>query len=420
MKIGLQTWGTDGDFMPFLALAIGLREAGHEVMLAYTSIDGKDYSGRTDTDGIELIRANGDVQFSSRFNPYAIDAKPGSFKEYTTLLENYFEPFTETMYGVSSELCQKCDLVIGHAVCHTLLTASEKFNVPRVSLVLTPLVVRSDHASPIGVPLGTILNSFLWNVGGAVATQQWFKQGKALRKREGLPPIKSLQKELFTSNVLTLVAVSEAIAPRQPDWSDTVKVSGFLNLPSSNTHWKMPEDLRAFLAAGQQPVYMTFGSCTQFDEEGATELMVEAARIYGKRTIIQSDWSRVRKPTDPNIFCVEQVAHVEVFPLCSLIVHHGGAGTTQSALLAGKPSVVVAHGFDQTYWAHRLESLGLGGKALVRSSVTPYKLSEVIISTLSSTKIVSETKNISKKLSTENGLAKAISVIGTIIEKPNQ
>lgn len=414
MKIGLQTWGTDGDFMPFLALAIGLNNAGHEVMLAYTSIDEKDYSNRTDTDGIELIRANGDVRFSNDFNPYAIDAKPGSFKEYSTLLENYFEPFTEAMYEASSELCQKCDLVIGHAVCHTLLTASEKFNVSRVSLALTPLVVRSDNASPIGLQLGNILNSFLWNVGGLVATQQWFKTGKAIRKREGLPAIKSLQKELFTSDVLTLVAVSEALVPRQPDWNDSVKVTGFLNLPPTNSNWEMPEELKAFLAAGEPPVYMTFGSCTQFDIEGATELMIEAARIYGKRTIIQSDWSTVKKPDDPNICCVEQVAHAEVFPLCSLIVHHGGAGTTQAALLAGKPSVVVAHGFDQVYWANQIYEQQLGSKPLLRKTLSASDLAKEIRSVLNSGSTIANAAAISLKMETENGVQKAIQFVDKV------
>jgi hypothetical protein len=44
MKIGLQTWGSDGDIRPFLALAGGLRARGHEVSLVVTSVDNKDYS----------------------------------------------------------------------------------------------------------------------------------------------------------------------------------------------------------------------------------------------------------------------------------------------------------------------------------------------------------------------------------------
>ena len=44
MKIGIQTWGSDGDILPHLALGNGLRAAGHEVTVAYTSVDNKDYS----------------------------------------------------------------------------------------------------------------------------------------------------------------------------------------------------------------------------------------------------------------------------------------------------------------------------------------------------------------------------------------
>ena len=90
MKIGLQTWGTDGDFYPFLALAIGLKNAGHEVTIAYTSIDGTDYSSRADTEGIQLLRANAEGEISGDVNPYAIEAKAGSFREYTQLLEQYY------------------------------------------------------------------------------------------------------------------------------------------------------------------------------------------------------------------------------------------------------------------------------------------------------------------------------------------
>jgi sterol 3beta-glucosyltransferase len=42
MKIGIQTWGSDGDILPFLALAEGLQAAGHQVTVAFTSVDKKD------------------------------------------------------------------------------------------------------------------------------------------------------------------------------------------------------------------------------------------------------------------------------------------------------------------------------------------------------------------------------------------
>lgn len=415
MRIGLQTWGTDGDFMPFLALAISLKNARHEVTIAYTSVDGKDYSDRTDVEGIKLIRANGNVETSKDFNPYAINAKPGSFKEYSILLKRHFESFTEAVYEASEKLCRENELVIGHAACHTLLTASQKHGVQRISVVLVPLMVKSKNISPLGNNLGTFINSMMWTLGDMISTRLWFKKGQAIREREGLPPIKSLQKELFVSDVLTIVAASKVIAPRQKDWDHTIQVTGFLNLPTETSVCEMPNELRDFLNAGEPPIYMTFGSCTQFDLENSTKLMIEAAQLTGKRSIIQSDWSKIQKPSYSDIFCIDRIPHAEIFPHCSLIVHHGGAGTTQASLLAGKPSVVVAHGFDQVYWGRQLMKIGVSEEWLFRDTTTPRKLALKIENTVSSPALKAKAAELGKTMQSENGVLKAIELIKKLV-----
>ncbi len=40
-------------------------------------------------------------------------------------------------------------------------------------------------------------------------------------------------------------------------------------------------------------------------------------------------------PGAPYVWLSEAVPHDALFPLCSLIVHHGGAGTTHAALAVG-------------------------------------------------------------------------------------
>ncbi|MCL7422181.1 MAG: glycosyltransferase [Methylobacter sp.] len=44
MKIGIQTWGSNGDIRPLLALSEALQKAGHQVTLAVTSIDNNSYT----------------------------------------------------------------------------------------------------------------------------------------------------------------------------------------------------------------------------------------------------------------------------------------------------------------------------------------------------------------------------------------
>ena len=46
MKIGIQTWGTEGDIRPFIALTGGLSAAGREVALAVTEITNHEEEGR--------------------------------------------------------------------------------------------------------------------------------------------------------------------------------------------------------------------------------------------------------------------------------------------------------------------------------------------------------------------------------------
>jgi sterol 3beta-glucosyltransferase len=43
MKIGIQTWGSNGDVRPMLALANGLQKAGHQVTLVVTCVDNQSY-----------------------------------------------------------------------------------------------------------------------------------------------------------------------------------------------------------------------------------------------------------------------------------------------------------------------------------------------------------------------------------------
>ena len=51
--------------------------------------------------------------------------------------------------------------------------------------------------------------------------------------------------------------------------------------------------------------------------------------------------------------------HPWLFPRCSVVLHHGGAGTAASALLARRPQIISPVMFDQHSWAERLQWAGL-------------------------------------------------------------
>ena len=100
-----------------------------------------------------------------------------------------------------------------------------------------------------------------------------------------------------------------------------------------------------------------------------------------------------------------------MFPKCAVVVHHGGAGTTQTATLCGCPSIVIAHIPDQILWGTELKRLGIGAKVLNRRTVTPKKIARELQRILDDSSIKESVKKISKKLEDEDGVAKAVKII---------
>jgi UDP:flavonoid glycosyltransferase YjiC (YdhE family) len=60
------------------------------------------------------------------------------------------------------------------------------------------------------------------------------------------------------------------------------------------------------------------------------------------------------------ILSVGSLDHARLFPRLDLVVHHGGAGTTATALRAGTPQLIVPHIVDQFFHGRRIAELGLG------------------------------------------------------------
>jgi UDP:flavonoid glycosyltransferase YjiC (YdhE family) len=100
-----------------------------------------------------------------------------------------------------------------------------------------------------------------------------------------------------------------------------------------------------------------------------------------------------------------------IFPLCALIVHHGGAGTTQSSLLAGRPSVVVAHFADQSFWGSELQRVGVAGRTLARRSVSASRLARSIAQVLTSPGMPRRASEIGAAMARENGAETAAKLI---------
>ena len=71
--------------------------------------------------------------------------------------------------------------------------------------------------------------------------------------------------------------------------------------------------------------------------------------------------------------------HSWLFDRVSMVIHHGGFGTTAATLRAGVPGIVVPHVIDQFYWGQRVKELGVGPRFISRGKLNVENLSEAIM-----------------------------------------
>ena len=119
------------------------------------------------------------------------------------------------------------------------------------------------------------------------------------------------------------------------------------------------------------------------DPSADVKLMTRAARQAGRRAVIRPSYGWC-EPEDSSgdspqdVYLLREAPYRWLFPQMAAIIHHGGAGTTAEALLAGVPNAVVAFGVDQPYHGRRIHALGAGPVPTKRSTLTADRLTELI------------------------------------------
>ena len=417
MKIGIQTWGSEGDVRPLIALAGGLSAAGHRVTLAVTDVRNKKYTQFEERLGFS-IRHVGYIDLKKEdlqtLGPKLIKER-NPLKQIQMIVSRFLDPVTEAMLTEAKRLCQENELLIRHIMAYPLGIAAELKGLPCLSLYTTTPAIPSKTMSPLQpLNFGKALNTMMWRMANSYVNRLFKEPIDRMRRQEGLEPIKSVLLDGWSSNLLNLIAVSPTLLPTPSDWENLFQVCGFMNIPEKGESWEMPESLERFIQEGLPPVFMTFGSILEGDPSPVeiSKLMVDSALKANCRAIVQSKWDEVSGiPENKQIYRIGVAPHQFIFPKCAAVIHAGGAGTIQSAIKASCPSVVVAHASDQTLWAQLLHRAGIAPKPLHRRSITANKLAKAIRNVLNSSIMREKTREISLKMEAENGVEEAVKKI---------
>ena len=417
MKIGLQTWGSYGDIRPFLALAEALQSDGHDVTLVVTSIDDVSYDSCLSLSGVKVQTVSSsviqDVEALKSIE-IAIFFESDPLKQAQAIIEKLLLPAEPAMYKAAVQLCEENDLVIGHFFHYPLNVAAERTGCAYASVALVHSAVPSSCYPPSGMPnLGSLGNRVMWSLVKRVLNKKLKKYSDRLRVQHGLRPARDLLSDVWASNQLTLVAVSPQICSKRSDWPEYYQVCGFLNRQGKTHEGSVSDELQSFLSQGEPPVYMTFGSVMSGGDHSETiAILADAASKASVRAIIQAPgWRESGFTSSATAHYVNSVPHAEVFPRCQVIVHHGGAGTSQAALLAGKPSILVTHISEQEFWGRELARIGVAPKPLSRKDLCADKLAGSIELVMKSNTFNEAARKVSIAMAKENGVVTAVNLI---------
>ena len=421
MRIGIQTWGSEGDIRPFIALGHALTARGHHVEMLYTEIGERRYEA-----------AAGALGFSARAvaSPVVADAEKlheigleviharDQLRQGLIICKQLLEPVIPQMYEAGLDLARRSDLLVHHFILHAARAAADISGTPAITVAFAHMLLESRYIAPHPLPrLGEWGNVIAWKLARMAMNQTLLKDVNRFRKHVGLPLFRDLMNEGWTSHRLHLIASSPALLePRPADWPEWMQMCGFLTLPS-HQHEALAADVEAFLSSGAPPVFMGFGSLmppSSSERLGeVVRIFKDAARQSGQRAIIQAD---VDHPSTNDLLFVKRTPHARVFPRCAAVVHHAGAGTTHTTLKAGVPSVPVPHVSDQFAWSDDLHRLGVAPKPLKRRKLTAETLAERIRETAGNRRMKAAAESIQRRMANDDGPATAAQMIDQAME----
>ncbi|MCL2450098.1 MAG: glycosyltransferase [Polyangiaceae bacterium] len=321
-------------------------------------IEGKDYRPLCDSLGVALrVVPEGAAMTLQHLVAEAKSADPT--KLMTAVLDATFRPHVEALYEACLELCAASDVTVAGSPCWVMKAASLRTGVPFAALHFIPALVPSKVVPPAIFPPWRWLARPGWALLRAMMDMAFREWPRRFFAEKGLPPIRHAIPDAVFSEHLNLHAASPSFWPPSPDWSDIHCVCGEFFMPREAEAWAPSPALRAFLDEGPEPVLLSLGSWEHMLPERARALLGEAARRSKMRAIVQTKMSG-DEARDGDVFVLPWAPHRRLVPYCSLVVHHGGAGTTHMALRAGKPAVVLPFILEQRGWARRVEHVGAG------------------------------------------------------------
>lgn len=409
MRIAVLSMDTRGGIQPYIALALGLQRAGHEVRAIAPSDMAAMFAGV----GIPMAPLSGNVEEVLRASSGATERGMLASMRY---VGREMKPRIHAWTRETLEACEGVDVLTGGVGGMVVgLSVAEKLDRPFVPAHLQPVDAPSDaYPGPLvtSLPRGPV--GLGWRLShrlSAMALRMPFQAAMSSARTEVLG---LSGRSTAADGQPILYGFSRHVVPVPIDGVRARHVTGYWWLPASAS-WDPPAALEIFLAAEGPVVSIGFGSMASDDPAAVTELVLGAVRTAGVRAVLLAGWGGLATiPQADDVFVADSIPHDWLFPRMTAVVHHGGAGTTGAAFRAGVPAVVIPFTVDQPFWASRVAALGVGPTPIPRKRLTQARLVDALRRAVTDKAIRARAVDLGALVRAEDGVGEAVRHFGRL------
>jgi vancomycin aglycone glucosyltransferase len=390
MKIACVILGTRGDVQPMIALATGLINKGHEVIVCAPPENeqlARIYNCQFVAFGPE-IKKNVKENPEKQKGGVAVKITPSQGKK---IIGNQINLLPNIIRGV--------DLVLGAGIVIGVQSAADILNVPYRLVAFYPIILGTTKEDPLKNRLMFGFGRIMMNV---VMKSFVNKQ----RANYNLPPIKDIWEHWLGENVI--IACDKELSAARDGSSFAFTQTGFMLLPSKND---LPADVDTFLNSGKPPVYIGFGSNPIVNAEKYCQIFEQVRETTNQRLIISKGWAEFPESNSRDILYVDEMPFELLFPRLAAVIYHGGTGTMAAIARAGIPQAAFPFMGDQFENRKQIVKLGLGPSTCDFKKMTGEAISSAITECITNDTYKKNAIGLSKRLQNVNGIELTVQLI---------
>lgn len=405
MKIIVTSIGTRGDMEPFLAVGEILKEKGHQVICLFP----EQFRNLAEDSGFEFVTLG--TEFIEMLDSPAGKIAMGGGRFGWKKLKAYIK-----LIGMQSEvnkkmiICQeqvieqeKPDRIVhnGKVIYPVIWSLKNKKKTILISPVPYLHYVKDQAHVVFNRNFGAFFNKLSYQLANyglvktVVGSIKWLSTPRKLKQKE-------IRKALFENKAI--YTISPALFERPSYWPSQLQVLGYHERSKTN-HWEPTPELETFFKQHAKVLLVTFGSMVNRNPEAKTALILEMLERSNIPAIINTASGGLVKPATYNsdlFLFVDRIPYDWVLPKVYAAIHHGGSGTTHSALKYSCPSLIIPHIVDQYVWNKIVHKKGVGPLGIDVSKINKKNLEPKIIDLINNISYKQKAEELGQQMQSEN------------------